>query len=79
MSILHTEQGRIGEAIACCKRAQALRADFAESYNNLARALKYSGRAKESITWYERSRALAPEKAFVHSNLLYTLSYLEDV
>jgi protein O-GlcNAc transferase len=56
-----------------------LRADFAESYNNLARALKYSGRAKESIAWYERSLALAPEKAFVHSNLLYALSYLEDV
>jgi predicted O-linked N-acetylglucosamine transferase (SPINDLY family) len=79
MSIMHTEQGRIQEAIACCKKAQALRADFAESYNNLARTLKYSGRVHESIAWYEKSLALAPQTAFVHSNLLYALAYLEDV
>ncbi len=38
MSILHTEQGRIAESIARCKKAQVLQADFAEPYNDLARA-----------------------------------------
>ena len=52
------EQGKLDEAIACYKRAIALKPDYHEAYNNLGNALKSRGRFEEAKACYQKALEL---------------------
>jgi protein O-GlcNAc transferase len=54
---------RWDEAIAAARQAIALRPDHAEAHNQLARALRASGRRREAIEAYRAGIAAAPDYA----------------
>src|ERR1035441_299696 len=62
-------QGRLDEAVACCRRAIDLKPDFAEAHNNLGNALKDQGRLDDAVACYRQALVLKPDFAEVHNNL----------
>ena len=63
------EQGKLGEARACFRRALELTPEFAEAHNNLGNALKDQGKLDEAVACFRRALALKPNYAKAHSNL----------
>ena len=63
------EQGKLDEAVACCRRALELAPDFAEAHNNLGVAFKEQGKLDEAVACYCRARELKPDFAEAHNNL----------
>ena len=43
------EQGKLDEAVACCRRALELKPDYAEGYSNLGGALKEQGKPDQAV------------------------------
>ena len=67
------------EAAACCRRAVALRPDFAEANNNLGNALREMGKVDEAVDCYRQALALKPNDAEVHGNLGSALEETGDL
>ena len=63
------DQGKLDEAVACCRRARELKPDFAEAHNNQGNALKAQGKLDEAVACYRRALELKPDFAEAHSNL----------
>ena len=52
---LPQEQGKLDEAVACCRRALELKPDYAEAHYNLGIALKDQGKLDEAVACYRRA------------------------
>ena len=63
------DQGKLDEAVACCRRALELKPDYAEAHNNLGNALKEQGKLDEAVACYRRALELKPDYAEAHNNL----------
>ena len=63
------EQGKLGEAVACHRRALEVRPDHAEAHDNLGNALKEQGKLDEAVACYRRALELKPDFAEAHNNL----------
>jgi tetratricopeptide (TPR) repeat protein len=63
------QQGKLAEAIACYRRALALKPDDAGSFNDLGVSLTDVGQTAEGIACYQAALRLAPRMAQAHSNL----------
>jgi Flp pilus assembly protein TadD len=59
----------LDDAVAFCRRALALKPDFAEAHNNLGNALKDQGKLAEAVAGYRRAAELKPDFAEACSNL----------
>ena len=78
--VLHSgSQGKLDEAVACCRRALELKPDFAEAHSNLGNALQDQGKLDEAVACYRRALELKPDFAEAHSNLLLALQYCPGV
>ncbi len=71
------QQGRFDAAIAEFEAALRIAPDYAEAQNNLGNARKDFGQLDEALACYRKARSLQPGNAAWHSNLLYTLEYLD--
>ncbi|HEV7801064.1 MAG TPA: tetratricopeptide repeat protein, partial [Burkholderiales bacterium] len=60
---------RLDEVIAHCRRAVALKPDYADAHLNLGNALKQQGKRDGAITHYRRFAYLRPDSADAHFNL----------
>ena len=65
--------GRLEDAIACHRRALALRPDFPEAHNSLGTALRDAGRPEEALACFRRAVALRPDYPLAHVNLAMAL------
>ena len=54
---------------ACCRKAIALKPDFAEAHYNLGNTLQQLGRLDDAEANYRRAIALKPDIAEAHNNL----------
>jgi tetratricopeptide (TPR) repeat protein len=61
--------GSYDEAVECCRRALALKPDFAEAKNSLANIRKQQGYLDEAVTLYEQALELKPDYAEAHYDL----------
>jgi predicted O-linked N-acetylglucosamine transferase (SPINDLY family) len=64
------------EASACFRRSLAIDPAFAPALNNLANIMKDCGDIEEAVTGFRRAVEANPDDHQVHSNLVYTLSFL---
>jgi protein O-GlcNAc transferase len=71
-------QGRLDEAIASIEELLGVRRT-AQSMGRLASLLTSAGRVEEAVARYREAIALDPSDSDLHSNLLYTLHYLDGV
>ena len=71
-----TDQGKLEEAVACCRRALQLKPDYATAHNNLGNALTEQGKLDEAVACYRRAIELNPGYAEAHSNLGIALKEL---
>ena len=67
------DQGRLDEAVACCRRALELKPDFAVAHYNLGNALKDMGNLDEAAASYRRALQLNPDFYEAQTNLGATL------
>ena len=63
------DQGNLNEAVACYRRALALKPDFAEAHNNLGNTLKNQGKLDEAVVCFHRALELKPGYAEAQNNL----------
>ena len=63
------KQGRLDEAIACCRRTIKLDPNFAPAHNNLGNILKQQGKIDQAIDAYHTAIELDPKFASAHVNL----------
>jgi predicted O-linked N-acetylglucosamine transferase (SPINDLY family) len=63
------DQGKLDEAVDCCRQALELKPDFVEAQFNLANALRDLGRLDEAVACYRRALELKPNLPEAHSNL----------
>jgi protein O-GlcNAc transferase len=68
--------GRLTESIAALEAALRLRPGYAAPHDNLGRALKAQGRTAEAIRHHRAALAAAPSPG-THSNLLYSLNFVD--
>ena len=69
------EKRRFSDAIACYRRAVAIRPEYAEAHSNLGMVLRDAGRIDEAIAAHRQALALKPDSAEIHSSLLFTLHF----
>ena len=69
LGVAFQQQGKLDDAIACCRRALELKPDFAVANNNLGNALKDQGKLDEAVACYRQALELAPDYAEAHNNL----------
>ena len=62
------DQGKLNEAIACCRRALELKPDFAEAHNNLGNAFERTGKLDERRL-LPPGGGTEPDSAKAHGNL----------
>ena len=62
-------QGKFADAIACYRRAIALKPDYVEALNNLGATLKDQGKFGEAAACYRTALKYQPDYAEAHSNL----------
>lgn len=79
LGVVLKDLGRSGEAEEAFRRALALKPRYAGALSNLAEAQKDSGRPEEAVATYRRAVALDSGNAWLHSNLLLTLSYCPGI
>jgi predicted O-linked N-acetylglucosamine transferase (SPINDLY family) len=75
VGILLKEQGNLDEAIFHVREALRLQPNFVEGYNNLASLFKEQSRLDEAIAVFRAGCRIKPDAAYMHSNLLYDLSF----
>ena len=63
------DQGRLDEAVSCCRQAIARDPKLAGAYYNLGLALNAQDKLDEAIAAYREAIALAPAYAEAHTNL----------
>jgi protein O-GlcNAc transferase len=68
--------GRLTDAISALEAALLLRPGYAAPHDNLGRALKAQGRTAEAIRHHRAALAAAPSPG-THSNLLYSLNFVD--
>ena len=73
------EQGKLGEAAICYRRAVQLKPDYPEAHNNLGAALNDLGKPDEAVACYRRALELKPDYAETHTNLGIALEELGDL
>lgn len=61
--------GRAEEAVACYRKALALKPEYAEAHNNLGHALQALGKLEEALACYRHALALKPDYADAYNNL----------
>ena len=54
------DQGKLDEAVACCRRALELKPDYTDAYINLGIALKDQGKLDEAVACYRQVTRLEP-------------------
>src|SRR5207249_3782361 len=69
------DQGKLDDAVACCRRALELRPDYAEARYNLGIAFGDQGKLDDAVACYRRALQLKPELVRAHSSLLMTLTF----
>jgi predicted O-linked N-acetylglucosamine transferase (SPINDLY family) len=69
---------RLEEAVACYRRALALKPDYADAHNNMGNALREQGRLDEALAHYARALEIKPDHMEAHSNRLFSRNYLAD-
>lgn len=79
LGILFRDQGKLNEAIEYSRKAIELKPDFPEAYNILGIALRDQGKLDEAIECFQKALQLNPDLAFVHSNLLLSLHYHDQI
>jgi len=67
---LYREQ-RYEDAIAACRRALAIRPDYAEAWNNIGAALNQLGRYQEAVSACEQALRYKPDFELARNNLQY--------
>jgi len=77
--VVLAELHRPDEALANCNRAIALQPYHADAYNNRAHALRNLGQVGDALASYRQALQIKPDLAKVHSNLLMTMQYAEDL
>ena len=70
---------RFEEALASYQKAILLEPRHAEALNNRANTFKDLKRFDEALASYEKAIEVEPRFFYAHSNLLFTLNYLEKV
>ena len=70
-----SRQHRLGEAITAYEAAVACDPGFAGAVNNLAAIAKDQGRFHEGIALFRHALEIAPNAAWIDSNLVYSLHY----
>jgi serine/threonine-protein kinase len=68
------KQGKLDEAVVCCRRAIALDPGRAHSHNSLGVVLAKQGKQAEAIAAYREALRLDPQFAHAHGNLANALS-----
>ena len=76
MGVALQELGRLEDAETSCKKAIAIKPDYAEAHSNLGNTLKELGRLKDAETSYNKAIAIKPDYAEAHSNLGFVLKGL---
>jgi len=79
LGVICTERNRDAEAIDHLTRAIELKPGFAEAWNNLGNVYKNQGRLTEALDCFRRALAIKPDYSGSHSNILFTLNYVEGV
>jgi len=67
--VVLTDLRRLDEAADWCRRALAVKPDFAEAHTNLGNILKEQARLDEAVACYRRALELKPDHAETHINL----------
>ena len=70
-------QGKLDEAVACYRRAVALKPDYAGEHSNLGLALRDQGKLDEAIACCRRAVELKPSDAALRGNLDLVLQKAE--
>lgn len=78
VAIAHGRVGVVGPAIRIARHAIALSPSDAPTHNAIAWALQGAGYLAESLAIFRRSLAIRPDPV-IHSNLLFAMSYGDDV
>ena len=73
------ELKRYEEARASYDCALAIKPYYAKALNNRGNVLKDQGRLEEAVVSYQRALAVKSDYADVHSNLLFTMHYLDRI
>lgn len=79
LALVLMESGRLEEAHASASAALALDPSHIEAGNTLAMSLDRQGRCNEAVSAYRRVLEQAPDRADVHSNMLFCMSRMEDI
>jgi predicted O-linked N-acetylglucosamine transferase (SPINDLY family) len=81
----HNTLGRAFWHLRCLDEAEAshahalrLKPDYAEAYLDLGNVLKDQGRLDDTIAAYRTAHQLKPDITYIHSNLVYALSFHPD-
>ena len=61
LGVILKNQGKLGEAAACYRRALELKPDYAEAHGNLAAALNDQGKLDEAVASHRRALLLNPD------------------
>jgi predicted O-linked N-acetylglucosamine transferase (SPINDLY family) len=72
------QQGLVTEAAAQFEKALQLRPGYAAAHDNMGRVMKAQGRSAEALACHRAALEREP-KATTHSNLLYTLNFVEGL
>ncbi len=67
------QQGKIEEAVVCCRKALELKPDSIETYNNMGLALGLQGKSEEAVACYHKALELRPDCDELYRNLVLEL------
>ncbi len=71
--------GPLDQAAEHCRRALKLRPDHSGAIDLMANFFGLTGQLAECVAWRRRAIELESDNSAIHSNLLMTLHYLDDV
>jgi protein O-mannosyl-transferase len=71
LSLQYYREARYAESIAACRAALALRANYAEAWNNIGAAYNKLGRYEEAAAACEEALRLKPDLELARNNLQY--------
>ena len=69
LGIALKDLGQLDDAVASCRRALQIKADYAEAHSNLGNAFRELGHLEEAAASYRRALEIKPGYAEAHSNL----------
>jgi Flp pilus assembly protein TadD len=78
LSLRLYREKRYEDAIAACRRALAIRPDYAEAWNNLGAALNQLGRYQEAVSACEQALRYKPDFELARNNLQYARDMIQS-